>query len=81
MTNFDLRAARKRMNILTKEGYDTQVAQKKLASSDTFAKLNESYSYGEKPSEMFLSYNNKEYDEGLREVIDLERSYKRDTQL
>ena len=77
MTNFDLRAARKRMNILTKEGYDTQVAQKKLASSDTFAKLNESY--GEKPSEMFLSYNNKEYDEGLREVIDLERSYKRDT--
>ena len=39
------------------------------------------YSDGKKPSEMFLSYNNRENDEGWREVIDLERSFKRDTQL
>ena len=55
------------------------MAQKKFSSSDAFANNKESYLYGNKPNEMFLSYDNRENEKGWKEVVSLERNMKRDT--
>ena len=82
MTIQDQRAARKRIMMRTKEGYDEQIAESKnLSSSDAFVSRKDSYTNLRGPNDMaILSYNNRENDKGWKEVIDHERSLKKDNQ-
>ena len=69
--------------MLTKQGYDDQLAQyRKLSESDAFASKKDKYMDRDHSNDLAItSYNNRMNDKGWKEVIDLERSLKRDTQL
>ena len=82
MTTYDQRAARKRIMMMTKKGYDDQLEEKKtLSSSDAFTNKKDLFLHRDHSYDMaILSYNNKTNDKGWKEVIDHERNFKRDTQ-
>ena len=70
--------------MLTKKGYDDQLAEyRKLSASDAFTSKKDKYMDRDHSNDdlAITSYNNRMNDRGWREVVDLERSLKRDNQL